>query len=87
MQAEYWLVWLHGTQGPTAQKWVAECFETHPTRLRNLNLMARHPLSAAEARLTLDVLAKRYPPPARNKETMEVLRLGVAAGPTHSSQA
>jgi hypothetical protein len=66
MEAECWLVWIHGARGPSPQKWTTQCFEAHPNRLQSV--MARHPLSIAEARLTLDVLAKRYPPPAASND-------------------
>ena len=75
MQADYWLVWIQGIRGPTPQKWARECFKTRPVA----NLIAKHPLSIAEADLPLKVLSSRYPAPASVMDGTDTVHVNTAS--------
>jgi hypothetical protein len=55
------LVWIQTAKGPQPQKWHSECFDVRPCQL--VHVLHSRPLEEFEADLSLDDLARRYPPP------------------------
>lgn len=57
---ECFLVWLRGTRTLHAQKWAELDFGAH--NWRKQDVVAWQPLLEAEFHLSIDELARRYPP-------------------------
>jgi hypothetical protein len=57
---EWYLVWVEGLRGPEPQKW---CSDGLWGQLGRQDVIVRCPLTDQEAKLSLDQLARRYPPP------------------------
>lgn len=57
---EWYLVWIEGPRGPEPQKWSSDALWG---QLGRTDVIVRFPLTDQEARLSLDQLAIRHPPP------------------------
>ena len=59
---EWYLVWVEGLRGPEPQKWSSDGLWG---QLGRQDVIVRFPLTASEAKLSLDRLAQKHPIPVK----------------------
>jgi hypothetical protein len=59
-----YFVWIRGVSGPQPQKWSEDCFNVRPEKLALV--ICKQSISDSDAWLSLQDLAEKFPPPARD---------------------